>query len=242
MIKENKVGKIYILKDPCTDEIRYVGQTIQSLESRMKTHIWDSLYRDNGKYNIPKCNWMRKLILEERLPVVVEIESVDKTLLNDREVYWIKHFKSIGCKLLNLTAGGTDMCGKIKEYQKFIRPVYAISRSTLERFEFLSIEDASIKTNTKRSNIPKAIYCRGECNGFFWSYEEFKLDWVAPISKNFRKIKLINIETNQEYEFKMKKDALLFTGGNMKSHHNGMDYALTHENKEYRGYLWSFID
>jgi hypothetical protein len=43
MKKDNnyKIPKLYVLKDPTTEEIRYVGITIRSLQERLSGHMSD---------------------------------------------------------------------------------------------------------------------------------------------------------------------------------------------------------
>lgn len=236
------IGKIYVLKDPETLEIRYVGQTIQRLDRRMSTHIYDALYRNNGNYNIPKCNWFRKLFKQDKYPIIECIEEVERHILDEREIYWIKYFKNNGCKLLNLTDGGNGVCKNIQEYHKREKPVFAINRKTLERLEFKSTEEASILTCTKRRNIPKAIHINGEANGYYWSYENFPENWIAPKNSHFTNVILTDVKSNKENSFYSIKDAILFTNGTVKSNKNGANYALKHMGKEYRGYFWNYIN
>lgn len=236
-------GKIYILKSPINGEIRYVGQTIQRLDRRLSTHIYDALYRNNGKYNIPKSNWLKKLILAGYLPIIEEIELVDRSLLDSREKYWIKTLKEQGHSLLNLTEGGNDVCYDIKQYQKRTenKKVYALQVSTFQQLCFNSTKDASMQTSTRKDNIPKAIHCKGQANGYYWAYEPFKEDFKIPINKSNKAVILTDLNNNQ-LKFKSITDAILFTKGTHKSNKNGAKYALKHKDKIYRGYKWSYVE
>ena len=87
-----KEGKIYVLKDPITNEVRYIGQTKHSLKSRMNTHIYDSI---KYRYNAPKCNWVRKLLNNNLFPIIEVIEEVENDKLDEREIYWISYYRNI---------------------------------------------------------------------------------------------------------------------------------------------------
>lgn len=48
-LNENTI--IYVLKDPETKEIRYVGKTVSSLQKRLKQHIYDTKKSKNHRSN-----------------------------------------------------------------------------------------------------------------------------------------------------------------------------------------------
>lgn len=102
----NHSFKIYGLKDPITKELRYVGQTTkESTNYRFKGHI-------NEKKNTRKNQWIRSLKNKNTLPVIFIIDecySLDE--LNRLEIFWIGYFKSIGCRLTNVTIGGDGAKG-----------------------------------------------------------------------------------------------------------------------------------
>ncbi len=94
--------KIYILKNPINDEIFYVGQTVQDLQVRLSGHI------SCAGSNREKTNYIKKILEAGEKPIIQEVESIhttcyiDKVSIYEREAYWIKHYKGIGCKLLNM--------------------------------------------------------------------------------------------------------------------------------------------
>lgn len=100
-------SKIYYLKCPITNEVRYVGQTISRLHSRMKNHIHETNRNKKlGKKLTHKENWILSLkdngLLNEM--TICLIEEVDVNDANDREIYWIDFHKSD--KLTNTDEGG----------------------------------------------------------------------------------------------------------------------------------------
>ena len=61
--------KIYVLIDPETNEIRYVGKTIQSLKVRLTNHLYSV-----SKHNPYKFNWIQQLKSKKLIPIIMEIE------------------------------------------------------------------------------------------------------------------------------------------------------------------------
>ena len=91
---------IYTLIDPITKEIRYVGKSDNPKE-RLIEHI-----RKNKYIKTYKNIWIQSLTKKDLKPILEVVDTVDKTEWSEKEKYWIKHFKELGCKLTNLTDGG----------------------------------------------------------------------------------------------------------------------------------------
>jgi hypothetical protein len=94
--------KIYILRNPFTKEVFYVGQTMQDLQTRLSGHITET------GANRDKINYIKEFTDKGERPIIEEIETIharcyiEKESVNEREAYWIKHYRGIGCKLLNV--------------------------------------------------------------------------------------------------------------------------------------------
>lgn len=93
---------IYGLCDPTTGELRYVGKTVYALSKRLQQHV---RYSERGT-NDHKSNWIRKV----GVPEAFVIESVDGDGLEE-EMHHIAQLRSLGCRLLNHTAGGEGRTG-----------------------------------------------------------------------------------------------------------------------------------
>ena len=94
--------KVYVLIDPRTNEIRYVGKTKNSLTKRLSQHMDDVR---KGERNW-RSNWiasLRRLGYRPMIELVQEIPSGD---WEKAESYWIGYYRSVGCKLTNGTSGG----------------------------------------------------------------------------------------------------------------------------------------
>lgn len=113
------VYKIYVLKNPLKDdEIFYVGQTVKSLAERLYGHLYGS-----GDSNEYKMAYIKDILYKGGKPIIEEVESIhtkcyiDKMSVNEREMYWINHFRSIGCKLLNIASP------KNNEYRDYLSSI-----------------------------------------------------------------------------------------------------------------------
>ena len=95
------IGIIYGLIDTKTMELRYVGQTVLSLNERFKRHM--KLLSPNIQFN----NWLRAADVSA---IVLERDPID---LNEAEMCWIADMREQGAKLLNLTDGGYGARGYI---------------------------------------------------------------------------------------------------------------------------------
>ena len=94
---------IYGLVDPRKPEdIRYVGKTRQRISRRLYGHITQA---KNGN-RTHKSAWIRRLIADNVLPVVVILEETTTENWAMAEKAWIKTLKDNGHDLTNATDGG----------------------------------------------------------------------------------------------------------------------------------------
>jgi len=92
---------IYILRDPRTNEIRYVGRTNDTAE-RLRGHI-------SYTHACPKTTWIAELKAEGKKPIMQVVDSIEGTddpkrpgdQVCDLERLWIANMLAIGCHLLN---------------------------------------------------------------------------------------------------------------------------------------------
>lgn len=91
---------IYGLIDPISNELRYIGKTVD-LNRRYRRHISERYLHDSYK-----DRWIRKLVDENLKPELLIIDEVSDFEWQFWESSYISYFKSIGCRLTNGTAGG----------------------------------------------------------------------------------------------------------------------------------------
>ncbi len=98
---------IYVLRDPRSSKIRYVGKTVQKLNNRLTSHVREAK-RENNSH---KDRWILQVIRAGYKPIIEKIEDVNEDNWQERERYWIfKHYGD-GCKLVNETEGGEGLHG-----------------------------------------------------------------------------------------------------------------------------------
>jgi hypothetical protein len=98
---------IYGLKDPRTDEIRYVGWTIKTPERRLANHIWWARKRRSSHVH----RGILCLLAEDVTPAIEVLESGsgDKWRAAERE--WIFRLRAVGFRLTNIADGGEGKPG-----------------------------------------------------------------------------------------------------------------------------------
>lgn len=97
---------IYCLKHPETDEIRYIGKTIQKLSYRLAQHLTE-------KSNHKRANWIKSLLNKNLKPVIELITICDWADSAKIEIALIKEYKDKGFRLTNMTDGGDGALGYI---------------------------------------------------------------------------------------------------------------------------------
>ena len=94
---------IYILIDPISNQVRYVGKT-NNVSQRYKAHL-----NRARKHQTHKKNWIDKLKKEGLKPIIEIIDEVPINNWQYWETYWISQFRTWGFDLINYTNGG-DGC------------------------------------------------------------------------------------------------------------------------------------
>ena len=80
-------GKIYILIDPNTNKIRYVGMTKLSLKHRLSLHLKEKLKVTH------KSHWINSLKRNKQEPIIQQIDSSNNLEeLCNKELYWIQYY------------------------------------------------------------------------------------------------------------------------------------------------------
>jgi group I intron endonuclease len=100
---------IYGLIDPRNGQLRYVGKTERTLRQRLYSHL------SKSRSEAPKTyvnKWIRSILLAGLEPEVEVLEVCsDSAELNEAEQWHIAYWRSLGCELTNLTAGGEGTSG-----------------------------------------------------------------------------------------------------------------------------------
>ena len=100
----NNSNVIYAYKKKSTNQVVYVGQTI-NLEARHKAHIQYDPYNKNTKeYDYPLSRGIRKYGVDEYELIILE-DNIPQEKLDEREQYWIQAYNTYWCGY-NQTVGG----------------------------------------------------------------------------------------------------------------------------------------
>lgn len=194
-------GIIYTLSDPITNEIRYIGFTTRTLKERLREHIKDAQIFKNKRHSY---NWINKLLKNNTVPVIEELDVCEINNVKKYEIYWIAQFKAWGFRLVNASEGGEGLNGyKRTEKQKAIdsfrqqKPIYKydLTDNLIEYYHY-SIT-ASIVENVKSHNITR--YAKYHfikiTNDFYFSYlNPNQILELKEQNKLFKKLELLPSE------------------------------------------------
>lgn len=178
----------YVLKDPTTLEIRYVGQTVNP-ENRFRNHLYEA--RKNKRTH--KDLWILKLLRGNKKPImeIIGTTYITSDDANKIENKLIKRFKN-KYRLTN---------NKDRSRNASVIETVPVFQFTLEgKFvqRFVNAHQASLKTGVHDSSI--TVVCsnpEGRRNrsrgGFLWSYSHIP---PKPLEKDYRS-KISAKKTNQ---------------------------------------------
>lgn len=97
---------IYVLEDPRTGEVRYVGKTCNP-HSRLRYHCKASSLQSNSH----RSNWIRGLLADGVRPAFRVIDAGMGTGHGLAERAWIREYRRRGARLVNSTDGGEGVSG-----------------------------------------------------------------------------------------------------------------------------------
>lgn len=204
-------GTVYLIENRVNGN-KYVGQTIMPLNKRWLAHIQESkTFSERPLYRA-----MKKYGLDNFKIKVIEEVPEDK--LSEREIHWIQYFNSYH-NGYNATTGGESN----KNIKDVIKDKISQSMSEVKRSEEWT-DNISIALKKKLE--------RGEKWGFFTS----KNPGGAHCK---RRVKAINIDTNESFEFDSVADAkrqLKIKGG------SGNISRAIRDNIAAYGYMWERLD
>jgi group I intron endonuclease len=95
---------IYQLIDPRSQEIRYVGKSVNPKE-RYRRHIRDA---KEGKTSSHKGAWIKQLLDLGLKPIQETIELVTQEMWQERERHWIEEYRNRKYRLTNFCDGGIE--------------------------------------------------------------------------------------------------------------------------------------
>lgn len=181
---------IYVLKHPETTDIRYVGKA-KNIKKRLRWHI------DYAKYNRKRrkvSDWILSILRMGRKPIIEIIEIVNEHNWQEREIYWIKHYRSTGIDLCNLTNGGETTNGYI--YSDELKNIRKKARTGWVAPD--SVKQAIAET------LSKPVICI-ETGTIYKSLKEATIDSGVPKSTFHRKLHKKEKINNKTYDWYTNK-------------------------------------
>lgn len=190
--------KIYVLKDPRNDQIRYVGVTNSALNQRLSQHI--NAAKNNEMRHV--CKWINVLLRLNLRPVIQQIDEVDKENWQEWEVFYITYYKKIGCNLTNIDKGGNGVVttekrsksSMLRSSEKHKKPVYQLNEKLEIIKEWKSVTDACKELGYKHTNISNALCYKRAAYGYLWcrvsEYANYKPKSKYINQKGFKQIKI----------------------------------------------------
>lgn len=181
---EERQYKIYCLKNPTTNEIKYVGVTVNDISKRLSQHISDTVKNPQ----LYKAKWISSILKQGIRPIIEVIEICNKDTWADREIFWIKKYKEEGIKLTNILPGGKGVVLTRRKGDGSSKPIhkYDIDGNYIESFK--SATEASKVVGVRGSSIGRVLSGeRGTSGGFQWSF--IKHDKLKPY-RNYQHFKI----------------------------------------------------
>jgi hypothetical protein len=176
---------IYILIDPITNGVRYVGKANNPKE-RFKNH--KNKCRDK---NTHKRNWINKLRKLKLNPELEIIDTVDIAEWKYWEKFWISYFMFLGADLVNYTSGGDGMSFGNKTSFKIgdkSKSVVGYNSDRIKIYEFSSATAAANFFNLNRGMIAASCSKNNKVKttlGIAWFY---KSDLLNVTDDELRKL------------------------------------------------------
>ena len=183
---------IYTLTDPDTNQVRYVGKTVN-----VKRRYYGHTNENSNKRlkNSHLANWLLLLLKNNKKPILEVIDECDSNW-EELEKYWIAQFKAWGFKLTNLTEGGQGGTGykQTEEHKRNISEAKKASKRKLseEQRQFISermknnqYSKGAVRTKEIKENLK-----------LLKSKPVLQYDKLGNFIKEFNSIKQASIETN----------------------------------------------
>lgn len=224
--------KIYVLIDPLTSKIRYIGRTTNSLSLRLNGHLSKAKLKQNHK----DC-WILHLLKKGEIPKIKLFKEINGwTESHQYEKSLIKKAIEFGFDLVNLDdrgEGGINKLlskdarvkisnslkesyknGKAKITKKRSISAFTLEGEFIERFE--TIKECSSKFNIPYSSLECIFSKKLIVNkGFQFTCGEnpgkfVKIKKIKDYSFNFKPVFLYNIITKETFHFASFKEVAYF--------------------------------
>lgn len=220
--------KIYLLRDPNTLEIRYIGQTDKELPERLVGHIHESYLRKR-KQSLEKSEWIKSIFNTFNLPLMELIEVVNKELAAERERYWVNFYKD-SYDLFNFMFNSNNKITR-KELRKKVYQYDKDGYLIKEWDSFLSVE---LEFKIPAGNLIQACKGKRKLGGeFMWRY--YKADKINMYERDTFKKPVYQYDFSGKFisEYSCARDCIGFRYKNISQ-------CCVGEKSSHKGFQWSF--
>lgn len=243
---------IYILKDPNTNQVRYVGKA-KNPKNRYSNHI-----NKNRDKNTHKRNWINKLRKNNQKPILEVIEKTTNNKWKEREKFWIKYYLDKGNKLVNYTEGGDGLTyGNQTSYKKSDgnKEIVGLYKNGEIFYIFSSIKEAESFFNLSQGTISHVLKKdrKTSCD-LIWLYkddydnmDEFTLtehiEWSLRCDKHINKTSYkpkIIYQFNIDGEFIKEWESLAKVEKELKINRSAICNCAKGRTKSSGGYIWKY--
>ena len=212
-----KNEKLYVLIDPITLKVRYIGITNQNLKDRLNGHISSAKNRQSDNWH--KTNWINKILSFHQKPIIrllktfkrrEDAEKLEETLINK-----YKEKRNLVNIALDSAKFDSTSAGKILSKTVY---VYDYQGNYIECFS--SIKSCSEELSIYYSTIKKCL--NGEykyAKKYQFSFE--KVDKMSDLTEystgNSKEVIILDTYTDEILRFKSKVDCCKQLNLNIKS-------------------------
>lgn len=222
--------KIYLLQDPNTYEIRYIGQTKLTLVARLVGHLHESFYRKR-KQAIFKNEWLTNLLENNQIPIIRLIEEIDENLVSTREHFWITYYEKEN-RLFNIMFSSVNFINREDLHKKVYQ--YDLNGKFVKEWKSLYLVEKTL--NIPCGNIIQSCKGKRKCGGkYMWRY--YKTDTVNKYERD------ISNKPVYSYNF----DGIFIKGYNSarEAEKDGFSYknisqCCIGEKRSHKGLQWKF--
>lgn len=188
MYHNTLVSYVYVLIDPISLIVRYVGKSVDP-SIRFRNHLKETILTQTNPY---KFNWIQSLLKRDLKPILKTIECTKLSLIDDRERYWISLYrKLVGTKLTNILDGGEGGYSGDPSYG------FRLGKSL----------------QGHKSN--KKVTSSSQFTGVVWSLVKQK--WIATISVNKKQLLLATLDSEERCAYYYDSAALYYYGKKAKT-------------------------
>lgn len=193
---------LYLLLDPTTEEVRYVGITKFEISARLAGHVQESY---SEKHQSHRARWVRALRKQGLKPIIREYRKVeDGERWQDAEMQAVSHFKAMGARLVNGTAGGdgttdrewrpnADQRAKMSAFRMGMRPTEETRKKRSESLKRFYEDPEKMKARQDMARAASRSAAGREA-----ASARMKAIWADPVRREEMRSRMMGVKKTGE--------------------------------------------